>query len=107
MLRLILVTYLAIFLKPSESAITADEIKSMPGYNGTLPSKQYSGMLMVPNTNPQRYYHYWLVTSEQDPANAPVVVMYQNVSLSDNLITQYILISHSFGSMEDQEQVPF
>lgn len=45
----------------------------MPGYNGTLPSKQYSGMLMVPTTNPQRYYHYWLVTSEQDPTNAPVV----------------------------------
>ena len=72
-LFLVFVTICLCIINPTQSAIASDEIKSMPGYNGTLPSKQYSGMLMVPNTNPQRYYHYWLVTSEQDPEKAPVV----------------------------------
>eukprot|EP01083_Nonionella_stella_P059754 156426_1 len=63
----------SLLLKISHGLVSSDEIKSLPGYNGTLPSKQYSGMLQVPNTSPQRYYHYWLVTSESNPTSAPVV----------------------------------
>eukprot|EP01083_Nonionella_stella_P293009 996521_1 len=63
----------SLLLKVSHGLVSSDEIEALPGYNGTLPSKQYSGMLQVPNTSPQRYYHYWLVTSETNPASAPVV----------------------------------
>jgi len=59
------------FIRTSRAAITADEITNLPGYNGTLPSKQYSGMLTVPNT--PRHYHYWLVQSENEPDKAPIV----------------------------------
>ena len=67
---------LPLFVIPSLGVIESDEVTEMPGYNGTLPSKQYSGMLMVPNTDPERFYHYWLVQSENDPDNDPIVVEY-------------------------------
>ena len=60
--------------KASFGAISDHEIKSLPGWDGSLPSKQYSGLLEIPNTNPARFYHYWLVTSENDPANDPIVL---------------------------------
>ena len=56
--------------------IAEHEIISLPGWNGSLPSKQYSGLIEIPNTNPSRYYHYWLVQSENDPINDPLVRKY-------------------------------
>ena len=66
---------IASLLNVSLCAIADHEITSLPGWNGTLPSKQYSGLLQLPNTNPARYYHYWLVQSENDPVNDPIVCM--------------------------------
>lgn len=54
--------------------IQAHEVTSLPGYNGTLPSKQYSGLLTVPDTSPGRHYHYWLVQSENNASSDPIVV---------------------------------
>ena len=58
----------------SSSAISKDKITSLPGWDGPLPSAQYSGLLDVPHTAPNtRHYHYWLVTSEHDSSSAPTV----------------------------------
>ena len=53
------------------AAPSSDEIKSLPGWNQELPSKQYSGYLDI---TPTRHYHYWFVECEEDPENAPVVL---------------------------------
>jgi len=48
-----------------------DEVKSLPGWSGDLPSSQYSGYL---NGSDTTRLHYWFVESENDPANAPTVL---------------------------------
>jgi carboxypeptidase C (cathepsin A) len=56
----------------ANAAYAPDEITSLPGWTGALPSKQYSGYLNVSST----HLHYWLVESENDPANAPTVLWF-------------------------------
>ena len=53
-------------------AIDADEIKALPGWEGDLPSKQYSGYLEVPGDRGSKFYHYWFVESEGNPKTDPV-----------------------------------
>ena len=54
--------------------VYSDEITTLPGWTGKLPSKQYSGYIDIPNTAPNtRHYHYWFVESENDPENDPIV----------------------------------
>ena len=48
-------------------------ITSLPGFSGSLPSKQYSGHISVDDAN-GRYLHYWFVESEKAPATDPVVL---------------------------------
>ncbi|KAK9804123.1 hypothetical protein WJX73_001313 [Symbiochloris irregularis] len=50
----------------------ASEIKTFPGFSGTLPSKQYGGYINIPGTEKELYYI--LVTSENDPATDPIVL---------------------------------
>ena len=50
---------------------SADEIKSLPGWTGPLPSRQFSGYLSVGS---DKHLHYWLVEAEKDPDTAPVVL---------------------------------
>lgn len=38
------------------SAIDADEIKSLPGWDGPLPSRQWSGYLDVPGDRGLKHY---------------------------------------------------
>ena len=47
-----------------------DAVLSLPGWTGPLPSNQYSGYL---DASPTSHLHYWLVESEGDPKNDPVV----------------------------------
>eukprot|EP00936_MAST-01D_sp_MAST-1D-sp1_P000664 g664.t1 len=54
----------------THGAIDADEVKSLPGWSATLPSKQYSGYLQVGT----KHLHYWLVLSEGNPATDPVTL---------------------------------
>lgn len=51
--------------------IKNDEIIKLPGYNLSLPSKQYSGYLKASDTS---NLHYWLVESESNPLTDPVVI---------------------------------
>jgi hypothetical protein len=53
-------------------AIDADEVKSLPGFAGDLPSKHYSGYLEVPGDMGSKFYHYWFVESEGAPKTDPV-----------------------------------
>ena len=47
---------------------------SLPGYDGELPSKHYSGYLPVGKTSGvPGYIHYWYIESESDPTNDPLV----------------------------------
>lgn len=50
-----------------------DEILSLPGWSGALPSRQFSGYL---NVSGGSHLHYWLVESENDPSNDPTVVWF-------------------------------
>ena len=49
----------------------SDEITSVPGYAGELPSKHFGGYIEV---SPGRFLYYYLVLSERDPKNDPVVL---------------------------------
>jgi carboxypeptidase C (cathepsin A) len=53
------------------AAPAADEITSLPGWTGALPSRQYSGYLDISST---KHLHYWFVQSEKNPASDPVVL---------------------------------
>ena len=53
------------------AAPAADQIKELPGWEGPLPSKQYSGFL---DASPQHHLHYVFVEAEREPAKAPVVL---------------------------------
>ena len=67
----VLLLLLAAFTKASKQS---DEIKILPGWNKTLPSKQYSGYLTTGSGD--RHLHYWFVESESSPADTPLVVWF-------------------------------
>ena len=56
---------------------SGDEVTSLPGWDGPLPSRQFSGMIDAKSWGGQMHQqHYWLVESERDPKNDPLVVWY-------------------------------
>ena len=61
---------------PVGAPASADEVKSLPGWDGPLPSKHYSGYLDVglkTGAKKDIHIHYWLSESERSPATDPVV----------------------------------
>lgn len=44
------------------------------GWNGNLPTNQYSGYLTVQEGT--KYLHYWFVESENDPSSDPVIAWF-------------------------------
>ena len=50
----------------------ADAVKSLPGWDKPLPSKQYSGYLSARGGT--RHLHYYYVESENDPSNDPLTL---------------------------------
>eukprot|EP00118_Oscarella_pearsei_P025188 m.307689 g.307689 ORF g.307689 m.307689 type:complete len:454 (+) comp42636_c0_seq1:59-1420(+) len=57
------------------AAIPEHEIKSLPGWDRPLPSRQYSGYLPVDTSKTHyRFLHYWVSESFSDPKNDPVVL---------------------------------
>ena len=58
-------------IKLTFAAPSSDEIKHLPGWNDSLPSKQYSGYLNITET---KHYHYWFVECENNPENAPIIL---------------------------------
>eukprot|EP00037_Helgoeca_nana_P010331 m.90751 g.90751 ORF g.90751 m.90751 type:complete len:229 (+) comp20141_c0_seq4:3346-4032(+) len=56
------------------------EITSLPGWTDPLPSKMTNGWIdagLPPSGVGTMYFHYWLVESERDPANDPLLLWYQ------------------------------
>jgi carboxypeptidase C (cathepsin A) len=65
-------------------AIPGDLITSLPGYNGTLKSKHYSGYLPVGNK--EKFLHYWFIESEKNPATDPIALWLNGGPGSSSLI---------------------
>lgn len=53
--------------------IAKDEMKSLPGWAGALPSRQFSGYLDIGGSK-QKHMHYWLVECETNPSKAPTML---------------------------------
>ena len=61
-----------------QAAVAADEVTSLPGWSGPLPSKHFSGYF--PTTidgSSAGMLHYWLTLSERSPATDPLVLWLQ------------------------------
>lgn len=70
-----------------QSAIESDKVTSLPGYSGTLPTTHYSGLIPVGTiSGVPGHLHYWLIESENDPANDPVVLWLNGGPGSSSLI---------------------
>ena len=63
---------------PVRAAVAADEVTSLPGWSGPLPSRHFSGYFptTVDGTS-AGLLHYWLTLSEGDPATDPLVLWLQ------------------------------
>ena len=74
-IALLLGTATTIITHTTAAERAADEIKELPGWAGPLPSRQFSGMVNASEWSGQMHQqHYWLVESESDPANDPLLV---------------------------------
>ena len=61
---------LLLFAGSADAAVSADEIIKLPGWDGKLPSKHFSGYLDAHQGT--KHMHYYLQLSEGDPATDPV-----------------------------------
>ncbi len=96
---------LACALGVTQAAYAPDEILSLPGWTGKLPSKQYSGYL---NSTDTTRLHYWLVESESDPANAPTILWFNGgpgCSSLDGFIYEHgpFVVSSDFQTLTPRE----
>ena len=66
--------------------IKEDRITSLPGWEGELPSRMWSGYIQVPGDSGSKYYHYWLVESEGNPKSDPVALWLNGGPGSSSLI---------------------
>merc|ERR1719272_183751 len=73
-------------LGTAKAAIEADEIKSLPGWKGELPSKMYSGYIKIKGDQGNKFYHYWFVESEGNPKTVPVALWLNGGPGSSSLI---------------------
>jgi len=78
------VAFLTFFVHVTFSAVPADQITNLPGYNGTLKSKHYSGY--IPVANKQKALHYWFIESENNPATDPIILWLNGGPGSSSLI---------------------
>ena len=54
------------------AANEADLVKNLPGYQGDLPSKHYSGYIHTGDLSGQSgQLHYWFIESQNNPASDP------------------------------------
>jgi len=65
-------------------AVPGDLITNLPGYNGTLKSKHYSGYMPVGDKT--KFLHYWFIESEKNPATDPVILWLNGGPGSSSLI---------------------
>merc|ERR1719174_527884 len=76
----------SVLVSLANAAIDADEIKSLPGWEGPLPSRMWSGYIKVPGDRGNKFYHYWFVESENSPKTDPVALWLNGGPGSSSLI---------------------
>lgn len=73
------VAILTVLASTAMSAPATDEVKSLPGWSGPLPSKHYSGFL---DASPTDHLHFVFVEAAVNPATAPVRLRPSSLSVS-------------------------
>ncbi|KAK9944566.1 hypothetical protein M0R45_010127 [Rubus argutus] len=68
-----LLSLLLLSLVPTQSAPEAALITQIPGFNGTLPSKHYSGYVTIDESHGRNLFYYF-IESERKPSEDPVVL---------------------------------
>eukprot|EP01038_Epipyxis_sp_PR26KG_P015132 gene15132-20371_t len=87
-------------------AYQPDEIISLPGWSGALPSKQYSGYLNASASGTN--LHYWFVESETNPSTAATVLWFNGgpgCSSLDGFIYEHgpFVVSKDFSTLTLRE----
>eukprot|EP01038_Epipyxis_sp_PR26KG_P009761 gene9761-13132_t len=78
---------LAISFSAVYSAIDSHFVSKLPGYNGDLPSKHYSGYIPTGTlSGAAGQLHYWFIESTKNPASDPVVLWLNGGPGSSSLI---------------------
>ncbi|KAL3616297.1 Serine carboxypeptidase-like 20 [Castilleja foliolosa] len=72
-LTLILAIQIALSFTPALSAPEAALVSTLPGFNGTLPSKHYSGYITLDEAHGKKLFYYF-VESERNSAKDPIVL---------------------------------
>ncbi|GFQ00149.1 serine carboxypeptidase 1 [Phtheirospermum japonicum] len=72
-LALTVAIQIALSFKPASSAPEAALVTSIPGFNGTLPSKHYSGYVTLDESHGKKLFYYF-VESERNSAKDPIVL---------------------------------
>ena len=70
MFTIIILFWIFAIVTVASAGAEDDEIVALPGWEGKLPSSQYSGYLTADTSK----LHYWLVESEEMPESSPVVL---------------------------------
>jgi hypothetical protein len=73
---------LALAPSASRAAVAEDEVTSLPGFAGALPTRHWSGYIEVPaidtdNKTARAFVHYWLIENAAKDPSAPTVVWQQ------------------------------
>ncbi|XP_027183768.1 serine carboxypeptidase-like 21 [Coffea eugenioides] len=73
---ILVVSLVVLFSDPLEAAPKASLITHLPGFNGTFPSKHYSGYVRFKGQRhpTRRHLFYYFVESERNPSKDPVVL---------------------------------
>lgn len=69
----------AVAVSSNQNPTPRDEITSLPGWSGKLPSRMYNGWIdagVPPNGVGTMFFHYWFVESEGDPSSDPILLWY-------------------------------
>ena len=80
------------------AAIAADEIKTLPGWDGALPSRHWSGYLSVPGVGSgTKYYHYWFVESEGTSPESDPVALWLNGGPGSSSLIGFLTVTAPFS----------
>jgi serine carboxypeptidase-like clade 1 len=73
----------ACLLSTASAAVDADEVTKFPGFNGTMPSKVYSGYIKGAAASPsgkmQTFYSHYVLTQSQNVPTTDPLVLWQQV----------------------------